>query len=63
MINKINGFEKGEIKKADISAGFSRLAPLIVKISKRFYRRYRKELSQEFMECLMMVEVAAEMTN
>jgi hypothetical protein len=27
MVNKIKGFERGEIKKADISASLSRLAP------------------------------------
>ena len=41
MINKIKGFERGEIKKADISAGFSRLAPLLIQLSNTFYEDLR----------------------
>jgi hypothetical protein len=34
MVNKIKGFEKGEIKKDDISVVLARLAPLTAEISK-----------------------------
>jgi hypothetical protein len=57
MINKIKGFERGEIKKADISAGFSRLAPLIVELSKRFNRKYWRDIHEKLLQYFMMVEV------